>query len=444
MSDYMFMLDSHLTADQSRVAAEVQAKAAEMGLNLFLSGGAMRDMLGGFQIRDLDFTVEGGSLKLAKALAKSGAEIVSTDEHRKSAQMVFPGDIPVEIAMARVERYSKPGARPQISPATMHEDLRGRDFTINAMALSMHKASRGLLLDPTNGQADLERKELRTVHNYAFYDDPLRLLRLLRFKVRLGFAIEERTQMQYANAREAEMEGKITTESLNLELRHIADEPDPGELLRVLEEEKLVHLFSPALAGAKLNLPTFQKLHKIRQTVPFGADFRANNLGLFLNVLLEKLNAKERSALIKNLDLKKADVSLWQKLDANAKKLEKELKSPKLARASAIYRFMKAQPGELLLYLALRSQQRLVTDRIKAYFTKYIPIALEVTDRDILATGVEPGPKFAKAKEDYINGRLDGRIKKPIPPEPPPPPPQSTGGFARRSPAAAPTTTSTT
>ena len=207
MSDYMFMLDSHLTADQSRVAAEVQTKAAEQGLNLFLSGGAMRDMLGGFPIRDLDFTVEGNALKFAKFLAaKSGAEIVSIDDHKKSVELVFPGGVPVEIGMARTERYGKPGSRPQVTPATMHEDLRGRDFTINAMALSLHKASRGLLLDPTNGQADLDRKELRTVHNYAFYDDPLRLLRLLRFKTRLGFTIEERTQMQYANAREAEME----------------------------------------------------------------------------------------------------------------------------------------------------------------------------------------------------------------------------------------------
>ncbi len=440
MSDYMFMLESHLTADQGRVATEVQAKAADQGLNLFLSGGAMRDMLGGFPIRDLDFTVEGNGPKFAKLLSsKCGAEIVSTDDHKKSAELMFPNGVSVEIGTARVERFGKPGARPQVTPATMHEDLRGRDFTINAMALSMHKASRGLLLDPTNGQADLERKEMRTVHNYAFYDDPSRLLRLLRFKTRLGFAIEERTQMQYANAREAEMEKKIPVEILGLELRRIADEPDPGELLRVLEEEKLVQLFSPVLAGAKLNLPTFQRLHKARQTVPSGAEFPIQNMGLFLNVLMEKLSPKDRTALIKRLSLTKADVNLWQKLDAKAKKLEKELKSVKLNRASMVYRFLKTQQGELMLYLLLRSQQRLVVDRIKNYFTKYIPISLEVTDRDLLATGVEPGPKFAKAKEDYINGRLDGRIKKPVPPEPPPTPPQSTGGFARRSPAA-PTT----
>ena len=79
---------------------------------------------------------------------------------------------------------------------------RGRDFTINSIALSLNPASRGLLLDPNNGVGDLERRELRAVSNYTLYDDPIRLLRMLRFKVRLGFTIEERTKMQYDNARE--------------------------------------------------------------------------------------------------------------------------------------------------------------------------------------------------------------------------------------------------
>ncbi len=89
--------------------------------------------------------------------------------------------------MARQEKYSKPGAKPQVQPATIHEDLRGRDFTVNAIALSLGKASRGLLLDPTNGLGDLSRKELRAVTNYALYDDPSRILRLIRFRTRLGF-----------------------------------------------------------------------------------------------------------------------------------------------------------------------------------------------------------------------------------------------------------------
>ena len=161
MSDYMFMLDSHLTAEQSKAVAAVRDGAESANLNLFLTGGAMRDMMGGFAIRDLDFTVEGGSVKFARTIAqKTHAEILSVDELRKSVELVFPGKVTASISMARLEKFPKPGGKPQVQPATIHDDLRGRDFTVNAIALSLGKASRGLLLDPANGLGDLSRKEL--------------------------------------------------------------------------------------------------------------------------------------------------------------------------------------------------------------------------------------------------------------------------------------------
>src|SRR5215510_5979568 len=162
MSDYIFMLENHLSPDQNRVVEEVQKAAGHANVNVFLTGGAMRDMLGGFRIRDLDFSVEGNALRLAKVVAeKAGGKIASADEHRRSAELVFPNGVTAQIAMSRQEKYGKPGSRPQVSPATIQDDLRGRDFTVNAIALSLNRASRGLLLDPMNGLADIERKELR-------------------------------------------------------------------------------------------------------------------------------------------------------------------------------------------------------------------------------------------------------------------------------------------
>src|SRR5258705_11579976 len=269
MGDYMFMLESHLSAGQYRVVGQMRELAGEAGLPVFLTGGAMRDTLGGFPVRDLDFTVEGNALKLAKnAEKKFGAKIAVSDERRKSAELLFPGGATAEIAMARQERFPKSGARPQITPATIHEDLRSRDFTVNAVALSLNKASLGLPIDPTNGIGDIERKELRTIHNYSFYDDPARMLRLIRLKVRLNYTIDERTRLQYENAREAEMLLRITPEALGTELRHMANEPNAADLIEALEQEKLIELYSPALTGPKLNLATFQKLQKARQLVP--------------------------------------------------------------------------------------------------------------------------------------------------------------------------------
>ena len=158
---------------------------------------------------------------------------------RKSAELRFPSGVTVEIGTAHSERFPKSGAKPQVTPATIHEDLRARDFTVNAIALSLNKASLGLLIDPTNGVGDIERKELRSIHNYSFYDDPVRMLRMIRFKVRLGYGIDERTGMQAENAREAEMLERITPEALGAELRNIAKEPNPADLMQALDEARL-------------------------------------------------------------------------------------------------------------------------------------------------------------------------------------------------------------
>src|SRR6266852_6056484 len=235
MSDFMFMLENHLSTDQNRVVAEVQTAASTANLSLFLTGGAMRDMLGGFQIRDLDFTVEGNALKVAKILtATTGARIVSMDEQRRTVELLFPGGVTAEIGMSRRERYSRVGSRPQVTPDSIQEDLRRRDFTVNAIALSLNRASRGLLLDPMNGLADLGRRELRALYATAFYDDPVRLLRLVRLRLRLGYAVEEKTQSQYENAREAKVQAHIPRRLLCEELKQIASEPNPAEVVRAL------------------------------------------------------------------------------------------------------------------------------------------------------------------------------------------------------------------
>jgi tRNA nucleotidyltransferase/poly(A) polymerase len=385
----------------------------------------MRDMLGSFPIMDLDFTIEGNALKLLPAIVKkTGAKILWEDDNRKLAALAFPSGVHATIGMARQEKYAQPGAKPSVKPASIHEDLRGRDFTINSIALSLNPASRGLLLDPNNGVGDLERKELRAVSNYTLYDDPIRLLRLLRLKVRLGFNIDERTKMQYDNAREAQLETKIPREDLLEELRHIANELNAGDLVQLLEQEKLLPLYSPALDGAKLNAAGLQKLQKARQLVPFGVDIHLEPMGLFLYFLTEKLPAKESAAFVKRVGLTKKDIEQWQKLEARSKKLEKDLKSAKLQKPSLVYSLLSKSAGDQMLFLLAHSSERLVHDRIKNYLQKYLPSAQEVTEADVIAAGAKPGtPKFQKVREELILTKLDARPKK-VPPPPVVPAPQ--------------------
>jgi len=418
MSDYMFMLENHLSTAQSRAVAEVQAAAAQANVNLFLTGGAVRDMLGGYPIRDLDFTVEGNALKLAREVAqKTGAKTLLFDESVRSAELLLPGAVTASISMARIERYPKIGNKPHVTPATIHEDLRCRDFTFNALALSLNKASLGLLLDPNNGFADLERKEVRAVHSYVFFDDPSRILRMVRFKTRMGCQLEEKTKQQYENARMENVERHIPARRLFEELGHIADESSPSEILQSLEQEKLLPLFSPALAGPKLNLAGLSRLQKARQLLPFGIEFQVKNLALFLYLLTEKLTPKEKADLIKATSMHKSEVHLWQKLEARCRPIERELKSARLQKPSMVYQACAKAQGEELLFLHMKSAHRIVQDRIRNYFQKYLPASQEVTDKQVAAKGVAPGtPKFRKLKEEMVVARLDGRVRKPAPP----------------------------
>jgi tRNA nucleotidyltransferase (CCA-adding enzyme) len=417
MSDYLFMLENHLSTDQNRVVAEVQAAASTANFSLFLTGGAMRDMLGGFQIRDLDFTVEGSAPKLAKTLtAQAGARVLTLDEHRRTVELLFPGGVTAEIGMSRRERYPKVGGRPQVTPSTIQDDLRRRDFTVNAIALSLNRASRGLLLDPLNGLADLGRKELRTLYPTAFYDDPARLLRLLRLRLRLGYTVEERTQSQYESARAAKVEAYIPSRTLCEELKHIATEPNPSEVVAAFAQDGFLELFSPALTEAKMNLAGLVKLEKARRLMPPEA-ITAASFGPFLYVLTEKLNSKERQALIRQTEMRKPEVDTWQKLPLRAKKLEAALKSARLKKPSQIYDLLVKAPADEILFLIYHSQARLIQDRLKNYFQKYIPLSQEITDAEVEAKGAAPGtPKFQTMKEEMVAARLDGRTKRPPPP----------------------------
>ncbi|HXM45389.1 MAG TPA: hypothetical protein VN924_29400 [Bryobacteraceae bacterium] len=423
MSDYMFLLESHLSADQNRVLEQVQAAAGAVGVNLFLTGGGMRDMLGGFRIRDLDFSVEGPALKVVKALEEQGARTLAVDEDRRTAELVFPSGVTTQVGMSRKERYAKTGAKPQVAPASIQEDLRGRDFTVDAMALSLNRASRGLLLDPTNGLADLGRREMRCTHPYVFYDDPVRLLRLVRLRVRLSFTVEERTRMQFDNARAAHVENLIPPRALFEELKCIAAEPSPADVLQALDRDRLLALFSPALAGSKLNLHGLTRLEKAARLVESSNIPVAPQLAPFLLGLTAKLAPKEKGGLFKAVEMPKTEVDRMRDLEPRARKLEQALRSARVKKPSHVYRILAGAPADEMVFLLGNSTERTVQERIRNYLQKYLPTVQEVAPSEWQGLEGQPGtPKYHRSQQAFLAARLDVRPRKPAQPEPEPQP----------------------
>src|SRR5690349_20464579 len=164
-----------------------------------------------------------------------------------------PGGFPAEVAMPRPEQHDKPGKPPLITPATIIEDLRRRDFTVNAMALSLNPGSRGLLMDPFNGAADIEAKLVRILHNYAFVEDPSRLIRASRFAARFHWPLEERTQACYDSAKENNYIEYISDRAIGYEIEQLAYEDDALNVVRVLEKEDWLKVLSPHWTSVKVD-----------------------------------------------------------------------------------------------------------------------------------------------------------------------------------------------
>jgi tRNA nucleotidyltransferase (CCA-adding enzyme) len=442
MSDYMFVLESHLDAAQNRVVNEMQRIATEAGMNVWLTGGAMRDTLRGSRILDLDFTVEHDAVKAGKALALAcGGTVVSEDGLKRWVELELAGGVRASVSNARSEKYSKPGGKPQIAAAAIHEDLMRRDFTINAMALSLNRGSRGLLIDPANGQADLSNRELRTTNSYALFDDPTRLFRLIRFQYVLGFEIAPRTQSQIENALMGEYHKAAPVSALATEIRALSESENAVAGLEAFDRLGLLQLISPAFTGAKLNTPGLAKFEKLFHTVlpPGHTQSTGGGWLAFLTVLTEKMAPRESAEVLRQFELPKKEAEGLKKLDASAKKLESVLKSTRITKPSHVYDALKDATADDVLMVLYESAQRVVQDRIRAYYQKYLPLAQEITEEQVIATGAKPGtPRFEKVFRDMVTTHLNARPKKVPPPEPevvagpPIPPAIAARGAARK------------
>ena len=412
MSDYLFMLDNHLDGAQNRALVTLQQLATAAGMNVWLTGGAMRDMLRGAPIRDLDFTVERDAVKTGKALAQAlGGEVREEDPLKRWVELALPGGITASVGNARTEKYARPGGKPQIAPATIHADLARRDFTINSIGLSLNRGSRGLLVDPVNGQADLMNRELRTSNPYALFDDPNRIFRLFRFQHVFSFAVVPRTQSQLENALLGNYHAVASASALAQEIRRAAPDVNALAVLESLDAQGLLAPISVSLTGAKLNSAGLAKFEKLLHSV-----LPAGYLGgwfAFLSVLVEKLTVKERAEVVRAFGHTAAETAFWKKLDAQTTKLEAALKSPRIHRPSQIWESLNDASADEVLLVLYRSGARVVQDRIRAYFEKYLPLAQEITDEQVVEAGAKPGTaKFEKVRRALITTRLNARPKK--------------------------------
>ena len=435
MADYIYIMESRLTPEQQRGVTLVQDVARAHGMNIYLAGGVVRDIISGATIRDLDFTVQGNALKLHKDLERAGAIVHGTDEHYHSLYVWLPGNLRGEISSARTETYEKPGRPPEITPTTINEDVRRRDFTINAMALSLNPGSRGLLLDPFNGVADIEAKVLRILHNYSFLEEPSRMIRATRFMARFEWTMEERTLARYEAAKENKYMEYVNKKLIGHEIEQVAHEPDPLKVMRALEKENWLHVLHPHWSVAKVDVSGLNHLLKIRQQLA-DAGYTMDAGPAVMHFLTAKMNGSDLAHLQAAIP-RKAFVTMWKELEHDAKAFTKELLGKNGVLPSQAWKMLSGAKPESILFTAATTKQSEAAKKIADFLGKWRQMKARLPLPEMAELRITTDlPEYPKLAEEVFLLLLDGKLKshteiinflKPYsPPEPvaPPPPPR--------------------
>ena len=239
-------LKSHLEHTIFKTVSEVAAKEST---SVFVIGGYVRDLLLKRPSKDIDFTVLGDGLKIAELVAKDlGVKKVAFYKNFGTAAFVFD-DLEIEFVGARKESYRSDSRKPVVETGTLADDQNRRDFTINALAISLSKSSFGELVDPFDGLADLDKKILRTPlePDQTFSDDPLRMMRAVRFATQLLFKIDQKAlKAIQANADRLKI---VSQERITTELNKIILSPKPSVGFKILFDTGLLHHFFPEMVA---------------------------------------------------------------------------------------------------------------------------------------------------------------------------------------------------
>jgi tRNA nucleotidyltransferase/poly(A) polymerase len=414
MPDYMFLLESRLSPEQRAAMMRVQELSAALGFNVYLTGGTVRDLITGASLRDLDFTVEGNPSRIARELEKGGAKILVEDEKYRHVEVLFAGDCEGSISGARDDHYVRPGTRPEIRWSTIMEDLRRRDFSLNAIAISLNPASRGLLLDPTNGLSDIERAEVRALTIHSFTNQPVRLLRVLRFSARMGFKVEQRTQEWFDLAIERELQHTIEPEDGGAELRAVAREERPTVVLKAWEEHDLLEAVNPVLAKKHPDYEAINRLMKVREDL-FTSGFRPRLATPMLLAILGRLKDREQSSVLAKAGFRAAEMETLLSFEGKVLETQKELTGKKMKAPIDAYRFLEKLPLEQMASLLAESNNSGALSKIRAYLNKWRPLRLGITavGNELEALGMPRGPKFDQIVEQVFAMQLMGKGKTP-------------------------------
>ncbi|MFH1888613.1 MAG: hypothetical protein ABH806_00815 [Candidatus Omnitrophota bacterium] len=386
--------------------------ASSNNISAYLVGGFVRDLILGVKNLDLDIVAERDGIRFAELLcSKLGAELI---RHRRfgTATIISEKGLKIDIATARREHYPEPAHLPEVERGTLKDDLLRRDFTINAMAISINRRDFGRLIDCFGGRQDLIGKKIRVLHALSFIDDPTRILRAIRFEQRYNFKIDPVTLGLLKEASASKMLERVQPHRLRDELVMILKEGHPLKPLGRIE--KLIGL-SFVNHGLRLSKNTLALLKSSENQIKwfqkkYPKRRKLDTWLIYFTGLLGQLGIDNIKSVSKKFALRKGEEKRMEIYKKSGKKIIRKLNSD-AARPSEIYRFLEPLSYEVIILIRAKSKDKRLRKNIDDFFGVYNGTRLHITGEDLHKLGLTPGPHYQKIFRRVLNAKLNGLVK---------------------------------
>ncbi|MHA2611530.1 MAG: CBS domain-containing protein [bacterium JZ-2024 1] len=395
------LMQEMLSADEVQLLRSIGEIAQNMGMKCALVGGPARDLILRKPIKDWDFLVEGNALLLAGEVAHFFSGELQTHSQFHTARVRLKR-MELDFATARTEEYPSAAELPRVSPSSIIADLLRRDFTINALAILLNPKEFGLLIDPVRGWDDLQNGLLRILHNLSFLEDPSRILRIIRYKSRFGFRIEENTERLLRRAISAGMLKRLSPDRLRNELFRCLKEKQTAQVLRELHSWGVFSSFFPQfvfpsslfepedrIAQALQELAPSSPSSEITYFLALGSEVPLKLRRKFFPLFRLDKKTQKASDLISRLE------TFWQKLLT-------------ATSSSSIYFLLKDVPVEVQVVLLAKYPE--LKEKIRIYQQVLQHTRLRITGDDLVERGFPEGPDIGWVLRQVLRLRLDDKI----------------------------------
>ncbi|HTO11112.1 MAG TPA: hypothetical protein VMQ51_06035 [Candidatus Binatia bacterium] len=397
-----------LDAESLALLSETGRLAAAGGATAYVVGGLVRDAwLGRAPARhDLDVAIEGDAPAVARALAAARHGTLVEHERFLTASVTLPGGRRLDLVTARSERYEGDGSLPRVLPAAMAQDLRRRDFTVNAMAAELSSGTFGLL-DPLGGAADVARRTLRVLHPLSFVEDPTRIFRAARYAARLGFRLDAWSADCRALALERAPYAELSPARIVAELEHILADAEPARALGALARAGAFRLLDPRHRAGRA---VATRLTRVPAALGWarGRGLTVPPLELLAAALAAGQPPEVAAAVLRRLGLGGAPLVRVRAALDGARDLAARLDAA--ARASEAARLLRGSSPTALAWLHLEGDTG-ARARLERRLAPADAGRPELGGEAVIALGVARGPGVARVLGALRDARLDGEIR---------------------------------